>query len=105
MGLGPETLDVFQTPAFWDRAPGLGKNVVSQVLWNPCELEDCTPFFATRCVLEALPASYRDSPFGKMLLLLGVWRLGRSLDYMCTPQSCSPEEAGGSALPHLCSPA
>lgn len=40
-----------------------------------------------------------------MLLLLGVWRLGRSLDYMCTPQPYSPEEAGSSALPHLCSPA
>lgn len=64
MGLDPETLDVFQTPAFWDKAPGLGKNVASQALWSPCDLEDCTPFFASRYVFEALPAFYRDSPFG-----------------------------------------
>lgn len=51
VGLGPETVDVFQTPAFCDRAPGLGKNVASQALWSPRELEDCTPFFASRCVL------------------------------------------------------
>lgn len=86
VGLGPETLDVFQTPAVWDRASGLGMNVASQALWSPCEQEDCTSFCASRCVLEALPASYMDSPFGKMLLLFGVWSLGGSLDYMCTPQ-------------------
>lgn len=64
MRLVPETLDVFQIPAFWDKAPGLGKNVASQALWSPCDLEDCTPFFATRYISEALPAFYRDSPFG-----------------------------------------
>lgn len=31
VGLGPETLEVFQTSAFWDRAPGLGNNVASRL--------------------------------------------------------------------------
>lgn len=48
VGLGPETLDVFQSPAAWVRTSGLGKNVTSQALWSPCELEGCTSFFASR---------------------------------------------------------